>query len=101
MSREMTKLNLEVTIPTQYVNKFLQMLDCMRWCGKVGASRSIAFMADGDGNFHPFNFKIDGKEIESDINWLEFDEDYDPELNKQLPQPFKTKLKPDFYFDAT
>ena len=107
MSREMTKFNLEITIPTQYVNKFLQMLDCMRWCGKVGASRVVAFYADGDGNFRPFDFKIDGKEIKSDINWCDFDKDWNPDPKKincdppqEFPPPFKTRRKINMFFDA-
>ena len=56
MSENIT-LNLQISIPKRWVNKFLQMLDCMKWCGNVGASRTVAFYADGDGDFRP-KFKI-------------------------------------------
>lgn len=98
---EIVKLNLEITIPKRWVNKFIQMFDCMRWCGKVGASRCLGFYADGDGDFRPFDFKVNGKEIKSDIPWHKFDKTLRTKEDQELPQPFKTKRDGvDFFFDA-
>ena len=100
MSNDIVRLNLEITIPKKWVNKFLQMLDCMRWCGRAGASRCIGFYADGDGDFRPFNFKVDGEEVESNIKWHEFDHSWHPADNNDVPPPFKTKRSGvDFFFD--
>ena len=36
------------------------MFEDMEYLGKIGSSRYLAFMADGDGNFHPtVAFEID------------------------------------------
>lgn len=102
MDNEMVKFNLEITMPKRWMKKFIQMLDCMKWCGDVGASRTVAFYADGDGDFRPFKFKVNGKELES-IKWHKFDngltkkqkENYDIVLPK-----FKTRRDVDFFFDA-
>lgn len=105
--REMVKINLEITIPKRWLKKFVQMLDCMRWCGKTGASRTVAFYADGDGDFRPFDFKIDGEEIKTDIKWYDFDKDWNPDPKKincdppeEFPPPFKTRRSINFFFDA-
>lgn len=49
------------------------MLDCMRWCGNVGANRVVAFYADGDGDFRPFDFKVNNKEIKKLADWNKLD----------------------------
>lgn len=104
---EVVKLNLEITIPKRWLNKFMQMLDCMRWCGKTGASRIVAFYADGDGDFRPFDFKLNGEEIKSEIPWEVFDKNWNPDPKKiycdppqEFPPPFKTRKSIDFFFDA-
>ena len=100
--REITKFNLEITIPIRWVKKFLQMLDCMRWFSRNGASRTIAFYADGDGDFRSFNFKLNREEVTSDINWWDYDKNWLPknEYDDSIPPPFKTRRKIDFFFDA-
>lgn len=98
---ESVKFNLEITMPKRWVKKFMQMLDCMRWCGKVGASRVVGFFADGDGDFRPFDFKVDGKEIERLVNWYEVDRIPFPKDGSSEPRPeFKKNTKADFFFDA-
>ena len=99
---ETVKLNLEITIPKRWVKKFFQMLDCMRVCGNVGASRTVAFYADGDGDFRPFDFKVNGKEVQTYFGktWNIHDNAKVPEdINVPCP-PFKTRRKVDFFFDA-
>ena len=85
-----------------YATKLLQMLDCMRWCSKTGASRVVAFSADGDGNFRPFEFKLNGHELPSDIDWSEYDgqEKIKYIAPKELTPPFKTRRSIDFFFTA-
>lgn len=104
---DLVKFNLEIMMPKRWVKKFMQMLDCMRWCGRVGASRTVAFYAEGDGDFRPFDFKVNGEEVKSDIDWLKYDKDWNPDLKKincdppkELPPPFKTRRKINFFFDA-
>lgn len=79
------------------------MLDCMRWCSNTGASRTVAFYADGDGDFRQFKFKINGEELKSDIKWHEFDKGLSKEQKENwevvLPK-FKTHRDVDFFFDA-
>lgn len=100
------KFNLEITMPRRWVTKFLQMLDCMRWCSGVGASRTVAFFADGDGDFRPFNFKVDGKEIPCSANhWEKHDMDWNPDkvthyAPQEPPPPYKTRRGINFFFDA-
>ena len=98
---EIVKLNLQITIPKRWLTKFMQMLDCMRWAGNVGASRTVAFYADGDGDFRPFDFKVNGEEVKSDIKWREYDKNWIPknESDYDCP-PFKTRRNVDFFFDA-
>lgn len=98
---EIVKFNLEITMPKRWVKKFLQMLDCMRWTGSVGASRTVAFYADGDGDFRPFDFKLNGKEIKSKVNWSKFDKNWTPKDEYDYDSPmFKTRRNVDFFFDA-
>lgn len=104
---DLVKFNLEITMPKRWVKKFMQMLDCMRWCGRGGASRTVAFYADGDGDFRPFDFKVNGKEVKSDIDWWKYAKNWNPDPKKincdppeELPPPFKTRRKIDFFFDA-
>lgn len=104
---EQVKFTLEITMPKRWVKKFLQMLDCMRWCGRGGASRTVAFYADGDGDFRPFDFKVNGEEVKSDIDWWKHDKGWNPDPKKiycdppeEFPPPFKTRRGIDFFFDA-
>ena len=104
---DQVKFNLEITMPRRWVTKFLQMLDCMRWCGNVGASRVVAFYADGDGDFRPFNFKVNGKEVSKTEDWGKHDKDWSPKPEnvdcdppKEFPPAYKTRRKVNFFFDA-
>ncbi len=104
---DMVKLNLEITMPRRWASKFVQMLDCMRWCACAGASRTVAFFADGDGDFRPFDFKVDGEEVPKTTDWQRHDRDWNPDLKKincdpseELPPPFKTRRGVNFFFDA-
>lgn len=104
---EQVKFTLEITMPKRWVKKFLQMLDCMRWCGRGGASRTVAFYADGDGDFRPFDFKVNGEEVKSGIDWWKHDKGWNPDPKKincdppeEFPPPFKTRRGIDFFFDA-
>ena len=95
---KVVKLNLEITIPKRWVTKFLQFLNCLRWCGQQGTSRTVAFYADGDGDFRPFDFKVNGEEVEQ-IKFSEYDIPVPKDTNRLLPQ-FKTRRAVDFFFDA-
>ena len=104
---EVIKFNLEITIPKRWVKKFMQMLDCMRWTGQAGTSRTVAFYADGDGDFRPFDFKVNGNEVKSDIDWWKYAKNWNPDPAKincdppeEFPPSFKTRRKIDFFFDA-
>ena len=104
---ESVKFNLEITMPKRWVKKFFQMLDCMRWCGNVGASRAVAFYADGDGDFRPFDFKINGKEVAKTEDWEKHDKEWNPDPKKincdppeEFPPEYKTRKRIDFFFDA-
>lgn len=99
---DLIKINLEITIPKRWLNKFMQMLDCMRWFSRNGASRTVAFYADGDGDFRPFDFKVDSKEVKAGINWWDYDKGWnpDPKNPDELPPRFKTRRGVDFFFDA-
>lgn len=101
---EMVKLNLEITMPRRWAAPFVQMLDCMRWCSRVGASRTVAFFADGDGDFRPFDFKIDGEVPKTSV-WERYDRDWNPDkvtryAPQEPPPPYKTWRGIDFFFDA-
>jgi hypothetical protein len=102
MDNEMVKFNFEITMPKRWMKKFIQMLDCMRWCSNRGSSRVIAFYADGDGDFRPFDFKVNGKELKRTINYSKVDFDFNPPDQDPpvIPPPFKTRRKVDFFFDA-
>ena len=104
---EQVKFNLEITMPTRWARKFLEMLDCMRWCADVGASRTVAFRADGDGDFRPFSYKVDGKAIPHAPSsyWEKHDKEWNPDnVDRYAPQepppPYKTWRGVDFFFDA-
>ena len=102
---EMVRFNLKVTIPKRWVGKFLQMLDCMRWCSRVGASRTVAFYADGDGDFRGFNFWLDGEEVNKLEDWEEYDKEWNPDnvtryAPQEPPPPYKTWRSINFFFDA-
>ena len=103
MITKMVKFNIEVSMPEQWAVKFIQMLDCMRWCANVGASRTVAFRADGDGDFRPFNFKVNGNEVKKMVDWEKNDQEWPPRTNyapQEPPPPFKTWRGVDFFFDA-
>lgn len=98
---EQVKFNLEITMPKHWTKKFFQMLDCMRWCGNVGASRTVGFYADGDGDFRQFDFKLNGEEVDGLVNWFEEEKTPLPDPNSDEPTPeFKTRRGVDFFFDA-
>lgn len=99
---QLVKINLEITIPKRWIKKFVQMLVCMRWCSRRGSSRVVAFYADGDGDFRPFDFKINGKELKTKIDFSKADFDFNPPDQDPpvIPPPFKTRRKIDFFFDA-
>lgn len=104
---EQVKLHLEITMPKRWARKFLEMLDCMRWCSSVGASRTVAFRADGDGDFRPFSYKVDGKEIPHAPAgyWERHDREWNPDgatrhAPQEPPPPYKTWRGVDFFFDA-
>lgn len=100
---EQVKFSLEITMPRRWARKFLQMLDCMRWCGCVGASRTVAFFADGDGDFRPFDFKVNGKEVPKTKDWGKHDQEWPPKTSyppQEPPPPYKTWRGIDFFFDA-
>ena len=103
---EKVRVTVEFTMPESWASKFMQMLDCMRWFSRTGGSRTVAFYADGDGDFSGFDFKLNGHEVTSDIDWREYDkpwpvaEELRGHSSKELPPPFKTKRYIDFFFSA-
>ena len=92
------KFNLEIVIPERWMNKFIQMLDCMRWCSNVGASRTLGFYADGDGDFSGFDFKFQGNSVDKIQDWEKIDKDSVD--NKKCLPPFHTNRPVNFFFDA-
>jgi len=62
MKKEFT---IKVKIEERWIPHFLSMLKMMEYCGKVGKSRYVCIMADGDGDFHPeFEFEnVEFKEV--------------------------------------
>lgn len=94
----LVKMNFEITLPERWLKKFVQLLDCMRWCGKVGASRTLGFYADGDGDF-TFNYKINGEEIKQVQDWNKIDKT-PIDQDSKLPIPFHTNRRINFFFDA-
>lgn len=101
---DQVKFNLEITMPRRWVTKFLQMLDCMRWCGNVGASRTVGFYADGDGDFRPFDIKVNGEDLKAE-DWEKHDKDWNPDkvtryAPQEPPPQYKTWRGIDFFFDA-
>jgi len=93
---KLIKFNLEITMSERWLNKFMQLLDCMRWCGRIGASRTLGFYVDGDGDFK-FDFKLNGKEVEKIQDWKEID---DSSFDKNNLKPFQTNRKVNIFFDA-
>lgn len=96
---EQITFNIKITMPKRWFNKFIQILDCMRWCGNVGASRTVAFYADGDGDFRPFDFTINDKQVDSLTDWSNFDKSVNTDQVDIMP-PYKTSRPVDFFFDA-
>ena len=47
------KFKIEVEMKDRWVPHFLGMLKYMQDLGEMGASRTVSFFADGDGDFHP------------------------------------------------
>lgn len=102
MSKETVKFKLEITMPKRWAKKFIQMLDCMRWCGNVGASRVVAFYADGDGDFRPFDFKVNNKEVKKLADWNKLDVSWDAKYHddNEIHPALKSRKSIDFFFDA-
>lgn len=47
------KFTIEVEMEVRWIPIFLAFLKRMQTLGNVGASRTLSFFADGDGDFHP------------------------------------------------
>lgn len=47
------KFSIEVEMEERWVDDFCSMLKLMEYNGNIGHSGTIAFYADGDGDFHP------------------------------------------------
>ena len=47
------KFTIEVEMKDRWIPHFLAMLKYMQDLGGMGASRTVSFYADGDGDFHP------------------------------------------------
>lgn len=99
---ELVKINLEITMPKRWVKKFVQMLDCMKWCSRRGSSRVVAFYADGDGDFRPFDFTLNGKCIDTLMDWNKLDVSWDAKYHQDdsIPPALKSRRSIDFFFDA-
>ena len=48
-----THFTIDVEMQRRWIPHFLAMLQYMEHLGKIGASRRVEFMADGDGDFRP------------------------------------------------
>lgn len=48
-----TTFTIKVTMKNRWIPHFLAMLKYMQQLGRVGGSRCITFMSDGDGDFNP------------------------------------------------
>jgi hypothetical protein len=49
----MMKIVIRAEMADRWVPHFRGMLDYMEQLGKLGASRTVSFYADGDGDFRP------------------------------------------------
>jgi hypothetical protein len=59
------KFTLEVEMEERWIPHFMSMLKYAEHLGKIGASRSVAIYADGDGDFRPkFKADIDFESVE-------------------------------------
>jgi hypothetical protein len=47
------RINIEAEMNERWASHFLGMLNEMEKLGQTGSSRTIAFFADGDGDFRP------------------------------------------------
>ena len=62
------EFDMKITMRTRWVPHFLAMLKYMERLGSVGASRTVSFFADGDGDFRPkFEFDEELKVKEQDM----------------------------------
>ena len=101
---EQVKFHLEITMPKRWTPQFIEMLDCVRWCAEHGASRTVAFYADGDGDFRPFDFRVADFDIER-LDWRKHDGEWSLDkavryAPQESPPPYKTWRGIDFFFDA-
>lgn len=53
MNNNNVKFTVEVEMPERWVDHFLSFLNYMESCGRIGHSTSVAFFADGGGDFRP------------------------------------------------
>ena len=53
MKEDITEFTIKCRMKTRWVPHFLAMLKYMQQLGGLGGSRTVAFYADGDGDFRP------------------------------------------------
>jgi hypothetical protein len=71
------EFSITVTMNKRWIPCFLAMLKYMQRLGGVGASRSLSFFSDGDGDFRPkFEFDSNLPVAAQDLNEFE-DRQYD------------------------
>jgi len=57
MKKEFT---INVTMEERWIPHFMSFLKYMEYLGKIGSTRQVALIADGDGDFRPeFNSSIE------------------------------------------
>ena len=62
MDSNETEITIKVTMRTRWVPYFLGMLKYMQYLGAIGASREVAILSDGDGDFRPvFEWNVESE----------------------------------------
>lgn len=55
---------IRVRMEERWIPHFISMLKYMECCGKMGRTRKVSFVSDGDGDFRPeFDFNEDIQEV--------------------------------------
>ena len=98
------KFTVECEMEESWIQPFVSMLKRMEGDGQVGHSEVVGLYADGDGNFRPFDYKVDGKELPRSAHyWERHDQEWPPRTSypsQEPPPPYKTWRGVDFFFDA-
>ena len=80
------KFTVECEMEERWINQFMSFLNMLESNGSIGHSSSIAFYADGDGDFHPhFKTNISFNKEQPAHNYYK-DGFSDTDINIPLPE---------------